>query len=297
MAQSTNGTRGRRVWWLVLALAVTFVIGTELFADAPTRRVSAAAPPASASVHDRPRPSPGEGGSASPLPRAKRDGRVGLVGLGDSVMAGSNCACDDYLTGLGRLLGARDVVPVSVINDGRSGDTAADLDGMLSDDRSARRDVASAEVVVVTIGANDLLGDVVAWRSGRCPTSCYQPGIDTMASHLASVIDKIKAIRGHAKSQILITDYWNVFADGDVAENTEDDGYLDWSDRVTRAANTAIGRVARDTGVTEVDLYSPFKPNPSTNPTHLLADDGDHPNAAGTALISATVLKSITPVG
>lgn len=270
-------------------------MGVSLVVDVATHRSSTAAPPLPAP--DGASPSRVAVRSASPTTKAVQVGGVRVVGLGDSVMAGANCECDDYLTGLGRLLSVRDHRPVSVTNDGRSGVTAADLDAGLSDDPALRRDVASADIVVLTVGANDLVDNVGVWRQGECRHSCYQPDIDAMAAHVAHLIETIKIIRRQPLTQIVLTDYWNVFADGDVAERTENDGYLDWSDRVTRATNTALFRAVREAGITGVDLYAPFKPDASANPTHLLADDGDHPSPAGTALISTTVLRSIKPLG
>lgn len=280
-------------------IAVASVLGFAVAVDTSTQRVNADRPatPAPSRVIS----SQSDGGLTEPTPRAVRAAQIHVVGLGDSVMSGTNCACDDYVTGLGRLLASRDHVAVSTTNDGDSGATAADLDVRLRDDPITRRDVASANIVIVTVGANDLVGAVGAWQHGECEASCYRPDIDTMASHLAKVVSQIKTIRGRAPIQIVLTDYWNVFADGDVAENAENDGYLDRSDHATREANSAIWRAVRGAGVTGVDLYSPFKPDSRPNPTQLLASDGDHPNAAGTALISAAlisaaVLSAIKPV-
>lgn len=237
-------------------------------------------PPVHASVHPSPSVSP------SPSPTS-----LSVVGLGDSVTSGEHCACDDYVTGFGHLLAARDGTRVHVTDDGESGSTSAGLAHELQADAGLRSDVARADVVVVTMGANDLGPALDAWHAGSCPPRCYDPEVTTMRGDLDRVLDAASALDG-GRARVLVTTYWNVFTDGDVARKAERPGYLAWSDAVTRAANRAIAQVAATHGATLVDLYAPFKGDGSQDPTRLLVSDGDHPNRAGTALISQTVLAA-----
>ena len=62
---------------------------------------------------------------------------------------------------------------------------------------------------------------------------------------------------------------------------------IDWSSEVTKAANLAIANAASSSGDLTVDLVKPFKNGGDEDPTPLLADDGDHPNAAGVKAIVA----------
>lgn len=247
---------------------------------------------------------PHRGGTAilSPTPAATASPAAGaatqaapvrVLGLGDSVTAGTNCACADYVTGFGRLLAQRDGTRVIEDNRGESGATAADLADELDQDQKLRAATAQADIVVITVGANDLYDSLDAWRSGGCSSSCYGPEISAMSGHLDSVLATVTRLHAASPVRILVTTYWNVFADGQVAEQAESAGYLRWSDQVTRAADRAISRSADRAGVDSVDLYTPFKPHHGDDPTALLADDGDHPNPAGTALISRTVLAAL----
>ncbi len=223
-------------------------------------------------------------------------GPLRVVGLGDSVTSGEHCACDDYVTGFGRLLQARDGVRVHVTDDGESGSTSAGLGHDLGTDDDLRADVGRADVVVVTMGANDLAPALAAWRAGSCPRRCSDPAIETMRVDLGRVLDTVQRLDparpAGGRPRLLVTTYWNVFTDGDVARRAERPGYLAWSDAVTRRANAAIARVGTAHGATLVDLYAPFKGDGAADPTDLLAPDGDHPDAAGTALISRTVLAA-----
>ena len=220
-------------------------------------------------------------------------GPLRVVGLGDSVTSGEHCDCDDYVTGFGKLLAARTGTAVHTVDDGESGSTSPDLAADLSNDRGLRRDVASADIVVLTMGANDLIPALHAFRKGGCDAGCYGPELTRTSHDLGTVVGRISALSG-GHAQVLVTTYWNVFADGDVARRNEAAGYLAWSDQVTRAANSAICATATEHGATCVDLYTPFKGDGSDNPTGLLAADGDHPDAAGTAAISRAVLAAYT---
>ena len=276
-------SRTRWRWAIPLAVVVAVAIGyVLLFGRSPgTVWASPAATPAAPSIPVTPSTP-----SATATP-----GPLRVVGLGDSVTSGEHCDCDDYVTGFGKLLAARTGAAVRTVDDGESGSTSPDLAADLAGDRGLRRDVASADVVVVTMGANDLTPALHAFRGGGCDAGCYGPELDQMSSDLGTVVGRVAALSG-GRAQVLVTTYWNVFADGDVARRNEPAGYLPWSDRVTRSANTAICATATREGATCVDLYTPFKGDGSDDPTHLLAEDGDHPDAAGTAAISRAVLAA-----
>ncbi|SEQ15622.1 SGNH/GDSL hydrolase family protein [Microlunatus flavus] len=253
-----------------------------------------------------PTPDPGRAGTAAPsssstpspsgsTPTPRSGATLQVVGLGDSVTSGYHCDCDDYVTGFAHLLAARDGIAVKATNDGEAGSTsnglADELDGTDGDDRAEQHDVAKADVVVLTMGANDLEPALDAFRQGSCDASCSDPEVAQMQTDLGRVLDRVQTLEGgHAR--VLVTTYWNVFTDGDVARKAERSGYLAWSDTLTRQANQAIATVARQHGATLVDLYAPFKGDGSKDPTDLLADDGDHPDPAGTAVISKAVLAA-----
>jgi lysophospholipase L1-like esterase len=116
--------------------------------------------------------------------------------------------------------------------------------------------------------------------------------VDAVGSDVGDILAAAKNLRGGRPTQLLVTDYWNVFADGDVALASDGPAYLQWSDELTRALNISICAAARSAGATCVDLYAPFKGDGSENPTSLLAADGDHPNAAGNQLISSVLLAA-----
>jgi lysophospholipase L1-like esterase len=65
------------------------------------------------------------------------------------------------------------------------------------------------------------------------------------------------------------------------------------SDLLTRETNREIQAASVAVGATYVDLYQPFRgASGSDDPTALLADDGDHPDARGHQVIADALLAA-----
>ena len=213
-----------------------------------------------------------------------------VVGLGDSVTAGYACDCTDFVSLYATMLGARTGHPVRPVNLGVSGLTTTTLGTQLSSAQTTSA-LSQADVVVVTIGANDLSPLISQWPHGGCGTTCMQKASSDAGAGVAAALRRVRAATP-AHARILVTTYWNVFEDGDVADADFGPGFAQWSDEVTRSANAAIRAAAAADGDQVVDLYAPFEGQGDRNPTALLADDGDHPNAAGHRLIARTLLAA-----
>lgn len=231
--------------------------------------------------------------SASTLPPLQ------VVGLGDSVMAGTACGCPGVVADYVDRLSAAIRQPVTGENLGVPGDTAADLLHRLRSDRQFSAAVAAADVVIVTVGANDLQPQQQQQETGRCPAQCFTPATQTMGSRVAAALAQIRAVRPGPPATLLVTTYWNVFADGAVARAAGGQPQLEWSEDVTEAANRAICAAASKHAAYCVDLNRWFD-DEAPDPTTLLAADGDHPNAAGveaitTALLAATARPPAQP--
>jgi lysophospholipase L1-like esterase len=228
----------------------------------------------------------GAGSSAAPSPPTLR-----VVGLGDSVMAGTHCDCAGLAEEYAAALAHRTGEHVTVKNLGTDGAVTGDLLEDLQGDAGTRSAIAQADVVLVTIGANDLLPQLDQWRSSGCDASCFTAPAAKMGANLASVLAVMDRIRAGRPGGVLVTDYWNVFTDGDVARNSGGQAQVDWSTEVTATANRQICAAASAAHDTCVDLVTVFKPG-GADPTPLLADDGDHPNAAGVQAIVRALLAA-----
>jgi lysophospholipase L1-like esterase len=238
-----------------------------------------------------PSPSP----SPSPTLSLPSTGPLRVVGLGDSVVAGARCDCPTFVERYGRMESDRLGRQVEVTNDGADGLTAGQLADQLAAGSDVAAQVSSADVVLVTVGANDLTGALAQYQAGGCDASCQDAAVSAMAERLRQALTLVDALGAGHPQTVLVTTYWNVFLDGDVARREESPDYQSWTDQITRKTNTAICAAAGDRGDTCVDLYAAFKADGSVDPTPLLAWDGDHPDAEGHQVIADALVNAGLP--
>jgi lysophospholipase L1-like esterase len=225
-------------------------------------------------------------------PNTVPPGSATVVGIGDSVTSATVCQCIGFVESYAAHLPIAAGGPARAENLGAGGLTAAGLRTLMTQPGPTATGVAEGDILLVTIGANDLTPLLSQWQSSGCSKACYSPAVDAVGADLSDILAAVRSLRGNRPTRVLVTDYWNVFADGDVALDSDGPAYLRWSDELTRALNVSICKAARNAGATCVDLYAPFKGDGSKNPTELLAGDGDHPNAAGNDVISSALLAA-----
>lgn len=212
-----------------------------------------------------------------------------VVVLGDSVTTGSTCDCTPFGQLVASSLARSQKRPVTYAGDGLDGLTADGLVDLLDaahGDAQVRADVRRADLIILTIGANDLVGDD---DSGGSPTGAGRGAATRAAQGVDRAMAAIASLAPHAR--LAVTNYWNAFTDGDDAVPDADERAR--TDALTRLFNAAVARIAARRGATLVDLYAPFKGDGSRDPGPLLLDDGDHPDAAGHRAIAGAVLRAI----
>lgn len=243
---------------------------------------------------------PGDFGRAYALPAGSSAGAalggVTVLGLGDSVTAGTACGCRDLVLQYGDLARARTGRAVTAVNMGEPGQTSPGLLRELQRPGAMSRRAAGSGVVLLTIGANDMDTDLRSWQHGGCPVSCWAADAARVQQHVAAIVGEVHRLRAGRPTLVLVTDYWNVFEDGQVAAEDYGPSFAAWSDEVTRAVNTRICAGAVAAGARCADLYAAFKAaDGRKDPTALLAEDGDHPDAAGHALIARVLAATGLP--
>jgi lysophospholipase L1-like esterase len=284
--------RRRRPLVVAVVLALLVVTGGVLISGRGHPTEAATAPTTTTPPTGSATPSAADPSS----PAASASAPVQVVALGDSVTAGTACGCTSFPTLYQRGLADRTGLEVKLDDRGEAGDTTSDvLDDLASPDGSSS--VADADVVLVTIGANDFADVADDVENGRCGSdvACAQDDLDALRTHLTSLVSTIRTLRDGRPTAVLVTGYWNVFEDGDVADQDYTKAGTAETDTLTRQVNAVEQSVAEAGGGTYVDLYAPFKGEAGEkDPTDLLADDGDHPNAAGHQLIAQALLQAGT---
>jgi lysophospholipase L1-like esterase len=219
-----------------------------------------------------------------------------VVVLGDSVPAGDGCSCTPYATLLGQSLSQLDGQPVTVSNAGVGGLTTAGLLAQLNDADLVRQ-LSTATVVAVTIGANDfdesLAGQSSCAAGAAAP--CYEAAATALPGLMDQVLGRVNALVP-AGTTVFVTGYWNVFQDGAVGQ-AQGAMYVSTADALTRSVNGVISAAAAANGDVYVDEYTPFHATTAANLTALLAADGDHPSASGHQLIADLLLSALPAHG
>lgn len=228
---------------------------------------------------------------------------LAVVALGDSIPKGYDCPdCTPFPELLGESLHAPDSATAPITNLGVGGWTSDDLLASLSADPASATAVAAADVITVTIGANDFypgLDDIAAGSCGGADNlACEADVIPHLQANLSAVLDGITALQGAAPAIVLVTGYWNVFPDGDVAVAQYGPDFLDASAALTAQANGVIAATAAAHHDTYVDLGDALAAAETTpgDITSLLTDDGDHPSQLGHHVIADALHNAVLTV-
>ena len=204
-----------------------------------------------------PAPSHAAATSRTAAGTAAGPGGLTVVGIGDSVTAGNACDCTDFVHRYAAQVPVSAGGPARAVNLGVGGQTSAELLAEIGAGGAMAQQVATADVLLVTIGANDLVPLQDTWSSSGCPTSCSSRAVQAVGRNITGIVDHAKALRGGRPIRILVTDYWNVFEDGDVASASHGAAYLAWSDDLSRRLNASVCSAARGAGR---DVRRPLRP-------------------------------------
>lgn len=275
------GTRVRRATAAAAILAIGLLLGIITAGSAPGNRLATVlVTPSVAPTADTP--------------------VLTVVSIGDSIPAGNNCdGCTPFIELFGQLLARERASKVQVTNLGIGGATSADLLESLGPEGDDAAPVRDADIVTVTIGANDFAPLLDGYPDGGYDEnwpSTVDPDFDVLRSNLTTILQRLTELRDGRPATVLVTGYWNVFPDGDVARREYGPGFEVESAALTRRVDTVIEEVATAHDATYVDLLRAFKGSAETDdPTELLADDGDHPNQAGHQKISEALSAAVAP--
>jgi acyl-CoA thioesterase-1 len=214
-----------------------------------------------------------------------------VIGLGDSVPAGLNCSCTNFVAAYATKAADAAHRTATVHNDAVPGSTSADLVDALAD-AAVTAQLRSATTVLIMTGANDFAEAFAAVSEGAPAAKTYAPVAAAVQTNVTTIVKRIHALNGRA--HVVVLDYWAAMKDGAVAEEAYDHATMTAAAQSTAAVNGALAKAAKAAKAGYVSTYVPFKgADGRGDPTSLLLDDGDHPNAAGHRLIAKTLLAAL----
>lgn len=211
-----------------------------------------------------------------------------VVSLGDSVPTGAQCDCSPFpvlvaadLAAPGQRVGLEQLAEDGATSD----DVAATVEDHLSD-------FSATDVVLLEAGAND----VADLADGSDPLPDEQQVDAAAAKAVATVSATVDRIVPTG-ARVVVLDYWAVGLDGTVADEEYTPAQQAVQDQLTDSFDDQLQAAvdAKGAQVTFVGLRQVFHGDDgSLDPTPLLADDGDHPNAKGQRAIADAVLTALS---
>lgn len=243
------------------------------------------------------------GGAACATPAAPAtrvastpDSVATVVTFGDSVPAGAACDCTPFPDLYARLL----IPAAESVNLAHNGYTAVDVRRQV-EEPAAQDAIRRAGTVLIMAGANDLSAVFDADRDSRDPAdtaalaAAYAPAASQVEQAVDGTVARIRAIHP-GDVRVLVFGYWNIVEDGDVARNDYGDDGIVEAATATRYANDALRTAAEHSDARYVPTVDAFKgADGNADPTDLLTDDGDHPNARGHEALARAAYDALPP--
>ena len=210
----------------------------------------------------------------APVVEARTTGKLNIAILGDSLARGTG---DQTGLGIGGNLDAmlaRRKIPVDqTVNLAVNGARTADLLRTM-ESRNVQQILAASNVIVVSIGGNDLFGDV---QSLDGPPKNPDEILDRVRGHVNEIVKKIR--QASPRSRIFLIGLYNPFIDSP------------WGGQANGLVNRWNARLMEDfqddrdlTVVQTSDIFSH---------RHRLSLDRFHPGTEGYQLITARIAESL----
>ncbi|HVW34421.1 MAG TPA: SGNH/GDSL hydrolase family protein, partial [Acidimicrobiia bacterium] len=223
----------------------------------------------------------------APAPTAPAPRGPVVVGFGNSVPSGHACNCVNFVSAYAQLVAGQTGAKPTVDNDAVSGSTSADVVNLLTK-AAIQSHIRAATTVLIMTGANDFNDAFDQVSLGAPAADTYVPVAAAVQENVTTVVEAIHKL--NAAAHVVVLDYWAAMEDGAVARRDYDATAMAASVSSTTYVNQALAVAAKAAGATYVSTYTAFKgADGSQDPTALLASDGDHPDAAGHALIARTI--------
>ncbi|WP_284964785.1 SGNH/GDSL hydrolase family protein [Cutibacterium namnetense] len=239
--------------------------------------------------------------SAAPIPVAHatrhltgHGGTLTTLGLGDSVPQGGTCiGCTTFVERVGTDMARKAGAKAAVHNESVSGYQTADVLTQL-ESNSAKALLATSDLTIVTIGANDFDLDTMVGQCAHSDASCVADDVNDVTDRVRTILERVKAGMKTPKATVVVTGYSDVGLDGKAGRDNGPD-YVKVTDMITEAFNANVKKIADEVGAVYVDVRTPFRgADGMRDDTALLTDDGDHPSEEGHKVLAKAVEAALS---
>lgn len=125
-------------------------------------------------------------------------------------------------------------------------------------DADTRKALGDADVVLITIVANDVVETFTETSDRDCDDTCIAGKAEAVGMDGREALAAVDAATHRPAVRVYLTTYWNVSVDGAVAREEESASFNAWIDRLTRRVNAELTEAARERGAATVDTYAAF---------------------------------------
>ena len=205
-----------------------------------------------------------------------------VTAIGDSLTqgVGDETNRDGYLSTVKRRLSAMDY-KVRIENFGQRGFQTGQVIDRIKEESSVQRSLRRADIVLLTVGANDIL-QIVRDNILNLDESAFDSEINDYETRLRELIDLILSYNEDV--EVFLIGFYNPF-----------EGYFD---EIEALENILIDWNVMGASVFEsyqTGHFIPIHDLFQIDRVNLLANDNFHPNETGYSLIGARVLEAILP--
>jgi len=212
-----------------------------------------------------------------------------IVGLGDSYMSAQNAQGRSFMQLFGTQLQAKLTQPVEVTAFAQGDSTSARVLTDLRDDPGVRAAVAKADIVVISVGSNDVdpfgMFPKGTCAPGQAKTSCLKAYAPALTRNFEALLTELDKLTQSDPPAVRVTSVDNPFI-GMPDAPTPRFGH-DFFTQVAEAETEAIFAVARKHGARGIDYLHVFSgPRGLDDPGKYLAEDHAHPGDLGIQTIA-----------
>lgn len=159
------------------------------------------------------------------------------------------------------------------------------------DHTDALKRIATAETVIITIGANDILNAHEDPRPAAKTMWGFKPQVNQAATNLDRILARVKAARHGNVKRVVVADYNTVYRQGGAAR-WAGKTYMTGDSMITRTLNGKMMAACKHYGMTCVDVF-PYFQGSNSYVDSLVTSDGAHPSIKGHQLYARRIVATL----